>query len=779
MKIETKQPRRGWKPLLIIGMWLVVLAVAFVGMGKLTFVNDYKVFFSDSNPDLIAFERIEDKYSSNDSVLVVITPRQGDVFQADVLKAVAALTDKAWQTPHSYRVDSLVNYQYTRADGDELLVEDFFPASVVTSEHALTQSLEEKKAYAMQQPELVNRILAVDGQATAINVLVNLPGNSQAEEVREVAQFWQDAIAEAQQSYPDMTFYLTGQVMQNDAFGEASQRDMGSLVPLALLLIILGTGIFLRSVWSTLLVTLTIIASIILALGGAGWLGIAITSPSASAPLIILTMAVADCIHFLQGVRKAQSEGKLKHEAIAYSLRVHRLPIILTSVTTAVGFLSMNFSDSPPFNDLGNITAMGVLWAMLLTLSFSPAVLSILPQRKTVKARPSRLQRPLAAIAKFSMHHAKLMAVGVITISGAIAVNLVNNNIDDTLFEYFDDSYAVRQANDFTYANLTGVASIQYAIRPPVGEAVTSPAFLQHLDTFVQAARQVDGVYHVQALTDIMKRLNSSLHQDDPNYYQLPSDPELSAQTLLLYDMSLPYGLTLSNQVALDKQELRVVVTARKMSSNQLVALESTLRQQLLNQFGADQVSPGVSPDIMFAHIGYRNNVSMLTASVVALVIISLLIGVVLRSVRLGLISILPNILPAAIAFGAWGLMVGEVGLSLSVVASMTLGIVVDDTIHLLYRYYAEKKAGQNEQEAIVAAVKETGVAIIGTTLVLSVGFFVLATSSFKMNADMGLMTAITIVIALIIDLLLLPALLALTMRNAKGVAQAHAVTAS
>ncbi|EIJ0934102.1 MMPL family transporter [Vibrio cholerae] len=762
---------RAW---LVIMAWLAVMVIAFMGLGKLSLNNDYKVFFSKGNPDLVAFEAIENKYNSNDSVLIVVHPKVGDVFQPEVLQAVLELTDYAWQTPHSYRVDSISNYEYTYAKNDDLIVEDFITQANLNQ----PQGLQEKKAYALKQPELVNRYLAQDAHSTAINVLVSLTTEGQSEEVREIAQFWQDKKQEMEARYPNLSFYLTGQVMQNDAFGEAAQRDMGSLVPAALLLIIVGTGIYLRSVWSSVVMTLTIVSSIFIALGSAGWLGMAITSPSASAPLIILTMAVADCIHFLQGYRQGIQNGLMKKDALQYSMRKHRLPIILTSLTTAVGFLSMNFSDSPPFNDLGNITAMGVIAAMLLTLFLVPALLAVLPVGRQRKVKPLSVSnpqgsaKPLERIAQWSMVKPGVKIAVVVVCCLVVAANMVRNDIDDTLFEYFDHSYAVRQANDFTYANLTGVASIQYAIRPEKGELVTSPDFLNKLDRFVATARETQGVYHVQSLTDIMKRLNSCLHNDDPAFYQLPTDPDLSAQTLLLYDMSLPYGLTLSNQVALDKQELRVVVTAKKMSSNDLVSLEANLRQQLLALFPESSLSPGVSADIMFAHIGYRNNVSMLTASAGALLVISLLIGLVLRSVRLGLISLLPNVLPASIAFGLWGILVGEVGLSLSVIASMTLGIVVDDTIHLLYRFHTARKEGQSENEAIVTAVRETGVAIIGTTLVLSAGFLVLASSSFKMNADMGLMTAITIMIALILDLLLVPALLKVTGQSKKVLRQ-------
>lgn len=363
-----------------------------------------------------------------------------------MLKAVMELTEYVWQTPHSYRVDSLTNYQYTHAQNDDLIVEDFVNANQLGN----TQLLAEKKAYALIQPELVNRYLAQDANSTAINVLVRLTTEGQSEEVREIAQFWQDKIAETQTRYPNVQFYLTGQVMQNDAFGEATQRDMGSLVPGALLLIVIGTGIYLRSLWSSVVVTLTIISSIFIALGAAGWFGMAITSPSASAPLIILTMAVADCIHYLQGYKHALNKGENKLVALQQSMEKHRLPIILTSLTTAVGFLSMNFSDSPPFNDLGNITAMGVIAAMFLTLFFVPALLAVLPARKSKVVKRSGLAKPLESIARWAMVKPGLKIAVVVLGGGVIAANLVRNDIDDTLFEYFDESYAVRQANDFT-----------------------------------------------------------------------------------------------------------------------------------------------------------------------------------------------------------------------------------------------------------------------------------------------------------------------------------------
>jgi hypothetical protein len=182
-------------------------------------------------------------------------------------------------------------------------------------------------------------------------------------------------------------------------------------------------------------------------------------------------------------------------------------------------------------------------------------------------------------------------------------------------------------------------------------------------------------------------------------------------------------------------------------------------------------VSAGVSPDMMFAKIGHRNNRTLLWGALIALVVISLTLIAVFKDIKIGLLSLIPNLYPAGIAFAIWGVLVGEIGLSLSVVGTMTLGIVVDDTVHFLSKYmHATRKMGQDSMQALVYTFETVGPAILGTTLVLSLGFLALATSPFRLNSDMGLMTSITIVIALVLDFLILPALLLLFDRFKKPV---------
>jgi len=261
-------------------------------------------------------------------------------------------------------------------------------------------------------------------------------------------------------------------------------------------------------------------------------------------------------------------------------------------------------------------------------------------------------------------------------------------------------------------------------------------------------------------MTDIFKRLNKNLHGDDPAWHRLPAERNLAAQYLLLYEMSLPYGLDLNNQIDVDKSAMRISAAMHVLSTKQILAVEKRADEWLRDN-APDLVTQGTSPTIMFAHIGARNIRTMLVGTTLALVLISLILVVALRSVKIGLISMVPNLVPAAMGFGIWGLLVGEIGLSLSIVTGMTLGIVVDDTVHFLSKYLrARREEGASPEDAVRYAFDRVGMALFITTLVLMAGFFILALSSFYLNSGMGLLTAIVLGLALLADFLFLPPLL-------------------
>jgi predicted RND superfamily exporter protein len=742
-----------WKiPILVASLLLVVLSAS--GVRFLTFKTDYRAFFSEGNPQMEAFEQLQNTYTKTDNVLFVLAPKDGRVFTPETLASIAWLTDASWQIPYSIRVDSITNYQHTRAEEDDLIVDDLVPDTGNIDEAGLRSV----RDIAINEPLLVNRLISGNGQVSGVNVTIQLPDNGTGKEVPEVTAFARDLVVQLKAGNPNLDVYLTGMVIMNNSFPEVSIHDQQTLIPMMFAVVTLTLLLMLHSFTATIATFLVILLTIVSAMGLAGWLGIALTPPSASAPTIILTLAVADCVHILVSFLHDMRRGLDKTSAIIDSLRINLQPVFLTTLTTAIGFMSMNFSDAPPFRDLGNIVAMGVGIAFVLSVGLLPALMLILPVR--VKVARTRHAMAMDRLADTVVKHRNFLFWGMGLIVVALVIFIPRNELNDEFVKYFDKSIDFRNDTEFATTNLTGIYTIDYSLGTGESGGISEPEFLRDVERFADWYLQQPRVLHVNTLTDIMKRLNRNMHGDDSEWHRLPDQRELSAQYLLLYEMSLPYGLDLNNQIDIGKSATRMTVSLESMSTNELLALEQRAQAWLTENTPHMQTN-GASPSVMFAHIGYRNIRSMLTGTTIALVLISLVLIIALRSVKIGLISLVPNLVPAAMGFGLWGLLVGEVGLALSVVTGMTLGIVVDDTVHFLSKYLrARREQGLDATDAVRYAFSTVGMALWVTSLVLIAGFMVLTQSAFKLNADMGLLTAITIGFALAADFLFLPPLL-------------------
>ncbi len=746
----------------VIFVVLASVAAAALGTRLLEFRTDYRMFFSEDNPQLQAFDHLQNTYSRSDNVLFVVAPKSGEVFTRETLTAIQELTNRAWQIPYSSRVDSITNFQYSHAVADALVVEDLIEDAATLT----PAELKGKRAIALEEPLLLNRLISPTGHVTGVNVTVQLPGVDKGAEVPTIAQSARQLANEIGTAHPNLGIYLTGSIMMDNAFPEASQRDGSTLVPLMLVVIIVSVGIFLRAITATVVTVTVVMLSIAAAMGCAGWLGIDLSPTAVAAPNIILTLAVADCVHLLSACFDHMRRGMDKRAALIESLRSNARPVFLTSLTTAIGFLSLNSSDSPPFRDLGNITAIGVLAAYLLSITLLPALVMVMPVR--IRGQRKRPHSWVAGLAEFVIRRRNpVLWVTTAVVLGLIAF-IPKNELNDEFVKYFGESTDFRQATDFTTDNLTGIYYLDYSLGSGVSGGINDPNFLHKVEEFADWYRSQPEVLHVYAITDILKRLNRNMHGDDPGHYRLPDTRELSAQYLLMYEMSLPYGLDLNDRIDVDKSSLRMTVTLRSLSSKAVLGLEERAQAWLQHNAPAAMQADGASPTVMFAHIGQRNITAMLQGVVIGLVLISLVLMVAFGSLKIGLVSLVPNLIPAAMAFGLWGLTVGQVGLALSVVAAMTLGIVVDDTVHFLDKYLrARRVLGKSPEDAVRYAFASAGPAMWVTTVVLMAGFSMLAFSSFEINAGMGLLTAIALGMALAADFFLLPTLL-LTLKETK-----------
>lgn len=754
--LEARYPqwvlRNRW---LIIFLTLIVVIGAASGGRLISFTTNYRVFFSSDNPQLLAFEALEKTYVQNDNVLFVLAPENGNVFSREMLSVVEDLTEKAWQIPYSNRVDSITNFQHTEAEEDDLIVRDLVSDAATLSD----EELETVKNLAINEPLLKKRLISTTGHVTGINVTVQLPRINETTETPEVVNYARKLADEVRAAHPEIKVYITGMVMMNNSFSESSKNDMGHIVPMSFGLMLFLLALLVGGFTGTFATLLVIMFSIVSAMGLGAYFGMPLSPPSASAPTIILTVAIANSVHILVTLMHEMQLGKSKNDAIIESLRLNIQPVSLASFTTMIGFLTMNFSDVPPFGHLGNFVSIGILFSFVLSVSLLPALISLLPVK--VKPKKEKQSKHMQQFADFVIEKRTPILWSMTGLILLLIAALPRNELNDIFVHYFDETVAFRTDSDFTTDNLTGLYNIEYSLESGSEGALNNPEFLQEIEAFANWYRQQPETLHVNIYTDIIKRLNKNMHADDESYYKIPEDRELAAQYLLLYEMSLPYGLDLNNQINIDKSATRMTATLKTISSNNLIDLERRAQAWLKENTSHIAQADGSGTSIMFANIGKRNISSMLIGTTVALLLISFILIFALRSIKIGIISLVPNLVPAAMGFGVWGLLVGEVGLSLSIVASMSLGIVVDDTVHFLSKYLrARREKGLNSQDAVRYAFNTVGKALIVTSIVLVAGFLVLATSSFELNSGMGLLTAIVIALALFADFLLLPAIL-------------------
>ncbi|EIU6867106.1 efflux RND transporter permease subunit [Vibrio parahaemolyticus] len=749
-KIPTKYS------LFVLLATIFLIIVATIGGKNLYFRGDYDIFFDGTNKQLLAFDEIQTTFAKTDNLAIVIAPEDGDIFTPQTLSLIQKITVDAWQVPYSSRVDSIANYQHTEAFDDDLLVED-----LLYSEYELTpERISKVKSIALSEPVLKSALVSEKGDVTVVNITVQLPEMDKTAEVEEVVSSINAMIDRYQRAYPDVTFHKAGIIAMNHAFMTAAQDDSSTLVPTMLVVILVFLTIMLRSILSVIATLIVIIGSVMATMGISGWAGMFLSTATVNVPTLIMTLAVADCVHVIATMRQSMKNGFTKVQSIERSIALNFVPILITSVTTAIGFLMMNMSDSPVLRDFGNLSALGVMVACFLSVTLLPALLKLLPIH--VKMETSQDQKHVMdRLGDFvvSQRRALLpLSVAVIVVCASL---IPLNKVNDESVEYFGQRNEFRQAADFMEERISGMTNISIAIKTNESQGIAAPDFLNTIGEFSSWLRDQPETDHVATLADVYKRLNKNMHGDDEAYYLLPQERELAAQYLLLYEMSLPYGLDLNNQINVDKSSIKMVLTVANLGSVELVDLENRIYQWFAEHAPQYQVVAS-SPSLMFAHIGETNMASMLSTLPITLVLISALLIFALRSVRLGLISLMPNIAPAVIGFGLWALISGEINLGLSVVVTLTLGIVVDDAVHFLSKYQRARREGQTAEQAVRYAFHTVGRALWITTVVLVAGFSVLAMSSFRLNADMGQLSAIVIFIALVVDFLFLPTLLML-----------------
>ncbi len=760
------QCNRRW----VVAFTLLVSIVLISGISRLGLSSDFRVYFSDDNPQLQTFDALEAQFSKMDNLwLYIEAPTH--LFDTKGLSLLESLTEDAWRLAYVIRVSSLTNYQHTDVDEDELSVNYLVENAAGLSDEQVARI----RQIAYDEPTLRNNVISAVGKSSVIQLRLALPedGQGRIDAGLQTLEEARGLLDRYRQTYPGYTFLMAGSVASNVSMQEAVAQDLGSLAIISYAMLLIVLWALLRSAFGMFISLGVISLSSLGTLGVFGWLGTQLTPVAGFVLTAIMTLAIADSVHLLVSYFQQLSDGREKSQAIRESFRINLGPVFVTSLTTIIGVLCLNTSDSPPYRDLGNMIAVGVLMAWLLSMTLTPALLFWLPvprsyQRQTSPASHQDValgvqQRMLLSLAEWVIKYPKRWFIGSGLVVLALCYCVSLNTLSERWHEFYDETFEIRQAVERMNETISGNNLMEFSLDTGIPDGIYEPGYQRTLADFSEWLRAQPGVAHVYTLSDTVKRLNRDLNEGQAEFYRIPDSREMIAQQLLLYELSLPMGLGLEDSIDLDRSATRVGVTLKKMDSGRIISIEQDARLWLETHAPELLATEGTSYAVIFAHIVHRNVVSLVIGTMLAIMVISVILMVSLRSVKLGLLSLVPNIAPAALAYGIWGLTEGYIDTSVAVVMCISLGVVVDDTVHFMSKYLrARREHGMTAPEAIRYAFRTVAVALLITTITLVAGFSVMMFSHFTPSVATGTLMALTLALALVVDFLFLPALLLL-----------------
>ena len=734
---------------------LVLVLILGRGITSVVFDPDMERFFPKGHPATSLSYEIDETFIRTDNLVIAINAKNNSIFTKKTLSLIENLTEESWTVPYSIRVDSLTNYSYVRSVDDDLLVEPFIENAV-----SLEDSFIKQREKIVEEEEIIfGSLISKDKKTTVISIIVDPPNPDANIKLIDTVEYMLEYVDEAKSNHPELDIRVLGTPYQEYISPKMVLSEMPIVMPSMLLLILVSVFFLLRSVYAVLATILVIVLSLISTFGSVGYIGNALNQMVITIPILIITLALADCVHLFSIFFQQRAKGYSSKESMTRSLELNLQPLFLTTLTTCIGFLSFNVLDVPPLQDLGNYVSIGIAMAFIFTIFFAAPLFSFFE----IKAPKSVNQQINLSrkIAKFSLKNSKTLLWSVPLASLLLICLIPLNVLDENPTQMYDEGFTSFSADTLWLDEMLGVTfPVSFKANSNNG-SVSEPEFLRKIDHFVKWLETQDEVNHVTSLAHTMKNLNRSMHGDDPEWEIIPESEELSSQYLFFYEMSLPMGLDLNSSISQDRASTKISANLDDMSGQEFLKFDKKVRAHIKENNLTEIISPAAGFRVVFSHISMVIVNSLLFGVFLGLLLITILLGLFFRSIPFGILSAFPNVLPIGAAFGIWALYDGQVGFMVAVGMGSTLGIIVDFTVHLLSKYdLARREMGQSPEEAVVFAFESVGFALIVMTIVISLGFLVLNLVNFMPLHDFARFSTISFVMALIIDFLLFPNLL-------------------
>ncbi len=726
--------------------WLVLIAtlavsVFFVSMmtQNTRMETDLDEYMPQDHPAFVYSDQAEEWFGIKDGIIVAIENPEG-IYNAVTLEKLRDITREFMDMPEVNRNDVTSLYTADNIVGTEYGLEvNPFYTDVPDTEPALNELRE-----AVETNEMTyGRTVSEEGDVALIIVEI---------EDDVFTQEFYNKILEVTAGFEteDIKVHVAGRPIVEGTMALLAPEDMKKMVPIVIILIVGALWFMLRSVRATVLTMLVVLFSVIWAFGLMATLGISIYAVTTLMPVMLIAIGVADGIHLLSHLQlfMQKNPGASKKEALIDMLKYMWKPILMTSVTTSVGFISLLTSEVVPIRYFGLFTAFGVMMAMVFSLVFVPAALNIfgLPRAGRPKTSKKDHVHPLAD--KMTKKVLRFKPASIIAAAAIIALSIIGMQkvwINSSFLDKFEEDSDIVQTDNFINENFGGTTNLNVIL--DAGEegqdVFKEPEVLELMDEMQQKVEgELDIVGASFGITDYLKRMNKVMHEDDEEYNTIPETKEMVAQYLLLYEMSGdPDNL---NQVV-DYNYTKSNLTFQLKSDNS-IAINSAL--EVINNYEEDFNPKGV--EINYAGSGYKGLVftdlileGQIKSLVIALFLIIILLSLMFRNIRIGLIGAVPIIITAFIGFGVMGFLDIPLDTTTALLSSIAIGIGIDYAVHFLEQYRINAKKTGDKLQTARNTMNHTGRAISFNAIVVIAGFLVLLFSVFPPNRQLGALVSL------------------------------------
>ncbi len=742
----------------LITFTLLVLA-SIPGFLYLKLNFSYSVWYNADDPLMLRYKEFEKRFG-NDAGLVIGIHNPKGILNNKSLLLVNKITNDLWETPDIIRVDSLANYDFVQSENDEItvlpLAERFEGESFSDNE---IKDLSEK----IINDKLLKDYLIDENFTTTLLIAQLRPEFDETPDYKFLTKHLKEFIAKYEKKYPDYRFMISGDVAIVDEFRRASFADLYLLVPLLYLLFTLIFIYIYRRKSGVFLPYLVLTTSILMMMGFGGYLDIQVNMMTMVAPTILMTVTIADAIHILTVYFLCLKNGYTSIEAAKFSMNKNFYPTLLTTASTAMGFFSFAMARVVPVAELGILVGFGVFFAWLITYGILGPILLLIKQKPTEEiiqntddsdiAIPESSFRLADWIEKY-----KKSIVFITVIVGVISFyfsSLLQVNLDPVA--QFKNSNPIVADYNLIEEKLGAATSMEIMIDSGAKDGIKEPEFLNRVEAFEKWMVSNPNISKTLSLTDFIKKTNKSLNNDDESQYVIPQNRKKVAEEIFFYSLNLPQGRELNNRVSIDNRYLRMTFWWNTKDS-QTAQKYFDLIHSKAKELDLTAIITGKTP--LFHQLTPHLVTTFVESFLIAIASITLLLIIILRSLSLGLLTLIPNVLPLVIGGGFYYLLGFEVDTVTVIIASVCLGVAVDDSIHFLFEFQRFTNKGWDYRKSIARIITTTYPSLFFTTLVVAIGFFIFVLGSYIPNIKFGIMVAFILIIALIADFIVLPACL-------------------